>query len=75
MWIAVHLDALVSTYPQPWQRVEAFRQVLRQSYITVHGGYAPAPGTGIIDILALLRADLPDPAVLNEASKAEGQVF
>ena len=75
MWTAVHRDALAATYPEPWQKIEAFREVLMQSHITVHGSYAPAAGTGILDILALLRADLPDPASLNKGAEAEGQVF
>jgi hypothetical protein len=60
------LDAL---YPLPWQRVEAFRRVLRAT-ARPHKPEIPPDryGAGILDVLELIKAELPDPDELISAS-------
>ena len=58
MWLRHRAADLERAYGQPWQRVEAFRLLLRQTGRPL-AGEAPRNGTGILDIEALLKADLP----------------
>ncbi len=60
-----------------WQIVEAFRALLKQTArpITARQS-APTNGTGILDIAALLDADLPAPSSLKREDRiAAGQIF
>lgn len=69
LWLARHGAALDAAYPQPWQRVEAFREVARSS-VRVPGNWnAGAFGTGILDIEAVLNMPLP-PAARAPAPRA-----
>jgi hypothetical protein len=69
LWIAHHGAALDAAYPQPWQRVEAFREVARTS-VRVPANWNPgAFGTGILDVEAVLKAPLP-PAAAAPAPRA-----
>lgn len=76
MWLVYRDDDINAKYDQPWQRVEAFRKLLKATHQAVEGGFQPAEGTGILDIKAVLEADLPD---LTDddfvAQKAEVQIF
>jgi subtilisin family serine protease len=58
MWLAFHGDALDDAYPEPWQRIEAFRTLIKSTSQPVAGDYPVHNGTGILDIEALLDADL-----------------
>jgi len=62
LWLAHHGAALDAAYPLPWQRVEAFRELARQTARVPPGWNPGAFGTGILDVEALLRAALPPPA-------------
>lgn len=63
LWLAHHGSVLGTRYPQPWQRVEAFKSVLLSSVQLpagwqVGGGF----GSGVIDVHKLLLEPLPPPA-------------
>jgi subtilisin family serine protease len=66
MWLLRHGAALDSAYPEPWQRVEAFRGLLRATRRPINGA-PPANGSGVLDIEALLKAALPAKADLRKA--------
>ena len=68
MWLRRHGPALAARYAAPWQRVEAFRLLLRQTARPI-SGQAPGNGTGILDIEALLRAPLPAASGLAKATE------
>lgn len=63
MWLRLRGGEIAITYAEPWQRVEAFRLLLRTTASKVNGRQ-PANGTGVLDIRALLEAGLPDPSTL-----------
>lgn len=63
MWLLARGADIAAAYGEPWQQVEAFRRLLRTTAQPIVGP-APANGTAILDILALLRADLPSAASL-----------
>lgn len=67
LWLLAHRDDLPNAYPQPWQRVEAFRQCVRQSARTPDG-WPAGFGAGILDVRALLDEPLPPAAELSPAS-------
>jgi len=77
MWLAHHGEALGQYHSQRWQIVEAFRSVLTSS------ARQPGPkwdenlfGAGILDIEALLKADLPKPQdLVKEPRLAELERF
>lgn len=69
LWLAHHAEHLAAAYPQPWQRIEAFRSVARQTARVPPGWKSGAFGTGILDIEALLKAPLP-PAATTPAPRA-----
>ncbi|WP_193366983.1 S8/S53 family peptidase [Pelagibius marinus] len=66
MWILKHGAALRQAYPQPWQRIEAFRMLL-----TASGRSLPildklaTNAARRLDIEALLKAPLPDKSLLR----------
>lgn len=70
MWLLARKDAIAAGYAEPWQRVEAFRRLLRATAAPIARD-RPANGTGILDIEALLRADLPAAGLLRKASEDE----
>lgn len=61
LWLAHHGKALDDAYPLPWQRVEAFLKLARDTADPPAAGWpADQLGRGILDIQALLQAPLPD---------------
>ncbi|MBZ8144075.1 hypothetical protein CLD22_30355, partial [Rubrivivax gelatinosus] len=64
LWLAHHGADLDARYAQPWQRVEAFRSVLRASARVPPGWQPGAFGTGIVDVAAVLQAELPPASAL-----------
>ena len=66
MWLAVHGERIDTQYPRPWQRVEAFRALIRATGSKIKGKYPRKKNTGILDIEALLDAPLPKPGKLKE---------
>lgn len=76
MWLARHGEALDDAYTEPWQRVEAFRGLLQKTGREVKGDYWPDPAKGILDIAALLKADLPAADSLEKEKRmAADEIF
>jgi subtilisin family serine protease len=76
MWLAFHDEEIENRYALPWQRVEAFRSLIRSTSRPIKGTYWPDRKRGILDIEALLRAQLPAPSKLvYEKRKAADEVF
>ena len=74
MWLVYREDQIERKYSKPWMRVEAFRKLLKKTHQDVEGDYRPAPDTGILDIKALLDANLPRITQADyEKRKAEDQ--
>jgi hypothetical protein len=65
MWLRLHGLAIARTYREPWQRVEAFRSLVRATAQAIDGN-EPANGSGILNIAALLSTDLPPPDRLRK---------
>ena len=73
MWLLGRGAAIAAAYAQPWQRIEAFRQLLRSTAQPI-AGTQPGNGTGILNIEALLQADLPAAAGLRKAAEDKHKV-
>ena len=70
LWLLHRGAAIAARYAQPWQRVEAFTQLVR-STTRQPSGWQPQPfGTGILDVEALLKAPLPAAASLRPQAPA-----
>ncbi|GAB3266296.1 hypothetical protein GCM10027347_34220 [Larkinella harenae] len=70
LWKAKHLHQLPDKYPFPWQIVEAFRTTLQKTARKPPEWppkFYELYGAGILDIDALLKADLPDASTLTHA--------
>lgn len=76
LWLAHHGEAkLNSMYPEPWQRIEAFRKVMKESARPHKPGIEPNKyGAGILDVLELVKRDLPDKSLLVRASDQTKQI-
>ncbi len=72
LWLHHHADAL-DRYPHRWQRVEAFRRVItaERNVFPFGGGYVYENlfGAGILNIEAVLQANVPDPDSLVKESR------
>jgi subtilisin family serine protease len=67
MWLLLRQDEIERTYGEAWQRVEAFRRLLRTTAGPINGA-SPANGTGVLDIEQLLLAALPAAGTLKKAA-------
>jgi len=78
MWLRMRGDELEAQGYSGWQRVEAFRAMLRDTKQPLAGNDVPfkkgPTDTGILDCVALLDAKLPKLATLKKAALAEPQV-
>lgn len=76
LWLAWHGKKILSTnYPEPWQRVAAFKRLLRMTAWKPDANWdGDAYGAGVVDAEALLRAALPGADTLLKA-KAAADVF
>ncbi|HEX6014964.1 MAG TPA: S8/S53 family peptidase [Geminicoccaceae bacterium] len=68
MWPLARGRDLDAAYGERWQRIEAFRRLLRETAGPL-AGPQPSNGTGILRIAALLRADLPHPDLLRRSTE------
>ncbi len=75
MWLAFHGDELDNRYPEPWQRIEAFRTLIQKTSQKVRGSYWPDKKKGILDIEALLKAPLPAANKLKEEKRKAAKQF
>ena len=66
MWLLLRQDEIERTYGEAWQRVEAFRRLLRTTAGPINGA-PPANRTGVLDIERLLLAALPAAGGLSKA--------
>lgn len=66
LWLCKHASALATQYPQPWQRVEAFKEVLRTTVSVPSPWNLGSFGSGVLDAHAVLTAPLPAPAANQE---------
>lgn len=64
LWLARHGAALDAAYPLPWQRIEAFRAIVRNTARVPAVWNPGAFGAGILDAEAVLNAPLPAAAGL-----------
>lgn len=67
LWLHFHKEELNKLYTEPWQRVEAFRTVLKKTARIPAGKWPEGMGAGILDAHALLKHKLPDPGELVHA--------
>ena len=65
LWLLHRRDDLGAAYPEPWQKVEAFRQCIRAS-ARKPPGWPAGFGEGILNVKALLEIPLPLAAELNK---------
>jgi subtilisin family serine protease len=66
MWLLLRRDEIERSYGEAWQRVEAFRLLLRTTAGPINGA-PPATRTGVLDIERLLLAALPAAGSLEKA--------
>jgi Subtilase family len=65
MWLLLRKDDMDRAYGEAWQRVEAFRRLLRTTARPINGA-PPTDRTGVLDIEQLLLAALPAPSRLHK---------
>jgi subtilisin family serine protease len=70
LWLARHGNALAAAYPQPWQRVEAFKAVAKATARRMPNQQPGAFGAGILNIAGLLDAPLPAAGSLQQEGPA-----
>lgn len=59
LWLLAHRDAIQAKYVQPWQRIEAFREMARKTATVPTGWLADRGfGAGILHVGRLMDADL-----------------
>jgi subtilisin family serine protease len=68
IWLLLRKDDIERAYGEAWQRVEAFRRLLRTTARPINGA-PPGNGTGVLDIEQLLLADLPAASRLRKAPR------
>ncbi len=69
MWLALRRDDLLYKYPEPWQRVEAFRTLLHSTQREVPLRF-PYQSAYLLDAHSLLTANLPAADTLTKAPNA-----
>lgn len=60
MWLVHRRQEIAQYYAEPWKRIEGFRRLIKATHRPVEGSYKTHDGTGILDVHALLTADLPN---------------
>ncbi len=76
MWLRLKGTAIANAYPEPWQRVEAFRVLLEKSQAPLPFKSPGDNTAGMLNIDRLLQAPLPAVASLvKEADRAADDVF
>jgi hypothetical protein len=76
MWLRHRGGEIATTYAEPWQRVEAFRTLLKHRTMQrINGRPAMPNGSMRLTIHRLLEASLPKAASLKMATEDEGKSF
>ena len=70
LWLAHQGDKLAAAYPQPWQRIEAFKVVAKASCKKMPNQQPGSFGAGILNIGALLDQALPPASALQPERRA-----
>jgi len=70
LWLGHHGDKLKQLYAEPWQQVEAFRYLLKKTARKPNNKWPDGMGAGILNVLELLKHELPSPEVLVHAYAA-----
>ena len=70
LWLARHADALAQKYPNPWQRVEAFKVAAKATSRLMPHQQAGSFGAGILNIANLLNFDLPNISPSDQGTAA-----
>jgi len=65
LWLARHGSRIVNDYPQPWQRVEAFKAVAKATCKPMPHQRPGSFGAGVLNISALLQQPLPPAQALQ----------
>ncbi len=65
MWLRARDADIAAAYNEPWQRVEAFRSLLKSTAQRINGEQ-PRERTGVLDIDALLQKNLPTASGLQK---------
>ena len=77
MWLRVRRQELDDGGYVGWQRVEAFRALLRKTFQPLAGNDVrnkPLTTSGILDCVAMLEAKLPKLSTLKKATRAEPEI-
>lgn len=75
MWLRLRGPEVAATYDEPWQRVEAFRALLKHRDAREINGQQPANGSRVLTIDRLLQAKLPAAATLSKAAVDKNKSF
>jgi hypothetical protein len=73
LWLAWHGGAIAANYPEPWQPIEAFRELLADTAAPLAGDpnfWKGKWGAGLLDTEALLLAPLPAASSLRKSAEA-----
>jgi subtilase family protein len=70
LWLAHHGPTIAQTYPELWQRIEAFKFVAKATARPMPHQQPGSFGAGILDIGALLQEPLPAVASLQKERQA-----
>lgn len=73
LWLNYYKNEIQEKYSYPWQTIEAFRTVMKQSAEVPKKWESDKHGAGILNVEALLKAELPDPQFLTYAYGADLQ--
>ena len=60
LWLVKHREKLDETYPKPWMRVAAFREIVRNTAVPPSGWDTNRYGKGILDAAKVLDEPLPE---------------
>ena len=73
LWLARHRDRLARLYPEPWQRVEAFRRVVVvSSFVPAGAAWKAGFGAGVLDAAGAMDAGLLPTAAALTADAPNG---
>ena len=67
LWLTLHRNKIEQLYKEPWQRVEAFRYILKKTARKPTSKWPDGMGAGILNTLDLIKHPLPDPNKLIHA--------
>lgn len=67
LWLNHHRNSIEQLYQEPWQRVEAFRYILKKTARKPDSKWPDGMGAGILNTLDLIKHDLPAPGELVHA--------